>query len=260
MIRLACVFMLTVTGCSSTQTGTSTDEVYQYLKKKVEESNSLYINGEYEEAAELREYLYKKYSSHTFINNPEFFARIGDCWRRNAEMCLGIEEAERRNESYSKALKWYETAVEKFNKDLDYFYRKLKETEVRDEQRECEKIIMERIRPRLAEIHTHIGAIHIKQQRYKRAVIALKKALSANLLHPRARYLMGCALDAVGGYEHQTYKSFNSFLQLIDKMTKEEVRKYRITERDIEHARRRLAELKKKIIKEAQGPSLGGQR
>jgi len=260
MIRVMCVLVLTAAGCSSTQTGSSHDEVYQYLKKKVEESNSLYVNGEYEEAAELREYIYKKYPSHAFINNPEFFARIGDCWRRNAELCFGIEDADKRNESYLRALKWYETAVEKFNRDLDYFYRKLKETEVIDEQRECEKIIMERIRPRLAEIHTHIGAIHIKQQRHKRAVIALKKALSANLLHPRARYLMGCALDAVGGYERQTYESFKGFLQLIDKMTKEEVRKYGITERDIEHARKRLAELKEKIINRTHQPSLGGQR
>lgn len=245
MSRISQILFLIVAGCSSTTESANNGKIYRYLKARVEESNSLYTSGRYQEAAELRERLLEEHPSHTFINNPEFFARIGDCWRRDAELLNSIEDRKRREASYNRALKWYETAVEKFERDLDYFYNRLKNSKVKDEQRECEKIIMERIRPRLAEIHTYIGGIYIKQERYRKAVVVLKKALSADSLNARAHYLIGCALDAIGGHDEQVYKSFEGFLQLIENMPKEELIERGITERDIEYAEKRLAEFRK---------------
>ncbi|MCX7702729.1 MAG: tetratricopeptide repeat protein [Planctomycetota bacterium] len=210
------------------------DKVFKYLEKRVEESNALYEQGDYERAAEAREELLEEYPAHPYIDNGEFFARIGDCWRK-AE----------KNEN---ALKWYHKAIERFTRDMEVFRNKIKESNVPDEWRMYADIIENNLLPRLASVHTHTGEIYLKEQQYNKSLLSFFNALSANSGHLRAFYLLGCTYEKLEGQEKNALKTFGELLQLLKMASAEDVKRYGLTERDIEYVNRRVKQLSEKVF------------
>ena len=222
--------------CSSTpneKEKEAKDEVFKYLQGKVEESNGLYEQGRYEDAASLRERLLEEHPTHPYINNGEFFARIGDCWRKS--------------EQFDKALHWYEKAIDRFSGDIEFCRKKVETSSIRDEVR-LYGDLSENILIRISNVQTFIGEIQMKRKCYDKAIDALLKALVANNGNLRAFYLLGCAYDSVEGQEKNALKTFGEFLQLVKMVSKEQMRAFGISELEIEEAKKRIVKLSEKVF------------